>query len=412
MVEEFGGEGLVAEPELLNDDQVRKAVIKTVHNSNFNRDGGPGIPMFLYGTTKGDILDEHESVVVDLVCRRIKMLRDTPHSSLVNKSAIQLVNEGYVDIVKLFIKDEPHKNEKISSGRFRLIFSRSLIDEIVERVLYTELFDHFNERWVYLAPSQGIGFTDDMSQEFVARISAILSKLKELESNDISGWDFSVLYELLDALSDIYIKLLGAGEAVANIIKNEMFCVARKVMCASDGKLYICPLADGIMSSGCFKTGNGNSILRAFLATVVSLICGAEREQIFNKTMGDDCVEDRVGGERRISEYLKFGFRVTDTAVISESSSGFSFCSHWFDLDSGLSHLESWAKMVFKNVNSEFGLDRGGQVKFELNNHPRRREILDLLKNCGWARPIKLDELFRKVAPDAMINENETISLW
>lgn len=62
------------------------------------------------------------------------------------------------------------------------------------------------------------------------------------------------------------------------------------------------------MSSGCYMTGNGNSIIRSFLATCVSIILGAEPNQIFNKTMGDDCIEDRVGGSKRIETYLNFGF--------------------------------------------------------------------------------------------------------
>lgn len=367
--------------------------------------------MFKFGSDKGQILEEHRSVVVDLVYRRIRLLRDTDHSALLQKSAIQLVAEGYVDIVKLFIKDEPHKKDKILNKRFRLIFSRSLIDEIVERVLFSELFDYFNARWTVLSPSQGIGFTDDMSIDFVARISDILEKLRELESDDISGWDFSVTYQLLSELAEIYVSLMRADDKCANVIRNVILCVARKVMCTSDGKLYIF-LQDGVMSSGCYMTGNGNSIIRSFLATCVSIIHGAKPEQIFSKTMGDDCIEDRVGGIERSGTYLRFGFRVTDTAIINAESDGFSFCSHWFDLSSGLSYLESWAKMIFKNINSDFGIDRGGQVKYELNNHPQRSEILTLLKDCGWAHPIRLEDVFRKVAPDAIINENETISLW
>lgn len=384
---------------------------RVISKSVFNKEGGPGIPMFKFGSDKGQILHEHKSLVVDLVYRRIRLLRDTKYCDLAQKSAIQLVAEGYVDIVKLFIKDEPHKRDKIDNKRFRLIFSRSLIDEIVERVLFSELFDYFNSRWVKLSPSQGIGFTDDMSVEFVARISIILNRLKELESDDISGWDFSVTYQLLSELAEIYISLLQADESCSNVIRNVLLCVARKVMCTSDGKLYIF-LQDGVMSSGCYMTGNGNSIIRSFLATCVSIILGARPEDIFNKTMGDDCVEDRVGGSRRAETYLKFGFRVTDTAVINSKSQGFSFCSHWFDLSTGLNYLESWAKMIFKNVNSDFGIDRGGQVKYELNNHPQRSEILFLLKDCGWAHPIRLEDVFRRVVPDAIFNQDETISLW
>lgn len=390
---------------------MKSLIDKVISKSVFNKEGGPGIPMFKFGSDKGQILQEHRPLVIDLVYRRIRLLRDTPHSDLLEKSAIQLVSEGYVDIVKLFIKDEPHKKEKISNKRFRLIFSRSLIDEIVERVLFSELFDYFNARWTELSPSQGIGFTDEMSLSLVAKISSVLDKLGELESNDISGWDFSVTYQLLSELAKIYIELLRADDDCSNVIRNVVLCVARKVMCTSDGKLYIF-LQDGVMSSGCYMTGNGNSIIRSFLATCVSIVLGARPEQMFSKTMGDDCIEDRFGGAKRSEVYLKFGFRVTDTAVIESKSSGFSFCSHWFDLSTGLSYLESWAKMVFKNINSDFGIDRGGQVKYELNNHPQRSEILSLLKDCGWAHPIRLEDVFRKVAPDAVINADETISLW
>lgn len=53
------------------------------------------------------------------------------------------------DNIKLFIKDEPHKLSKAEIGRWRLISAQSLVDQMVDRVLFyswvqTEIVDHFS----------------------------------------------------------------------------------------------------------------------------------------------------------------------------------------------------------------------------------------------------------------------------
>lgn len=43
------------------------------------------------------------------------------------------------DPLKIFIKQEPHKDKKIAEGRLRLIMSVSLIDSMVDRILFMRL---------------------------------------------------------------------------------------------------------------------------------------------------------------------------------------------------------------------------------------------------------------------------------
>lgn len=44
--------------------------------------------------------------------------------------------EDEADPIKLFIKDEPHTRKKIKAGRYRLISALSLVDQVVDRILF------------------------------------------------------------------------------------------------------------------------------------------------------------------------------------------------------------------------------------------------------------------------------------
>ena len=55
------------------------------------------------------------------------------------------------DLIKLFIKDEPHKVSKIDNGAFRLIISVTIVD-----ILLTTIF--FSEFWVCLYKKNALRF--------------------------------------------------------------------------------------------------------------------------------------------------------------------------------------------------------------------------------------------------------------
>lgn len=52
------------------------------------------------------------------------------------------LDEDVADPIRLFIKPEPHKEEKLKAGRYRLIYSIGIIDQIIDHML----FDVFNTK--------------------------------------------------------------------------------------------------------------------------------------------------------------------------------------------------------------------------------------------------------------------------
>lgn len=52
-----------------------------------------------------------------------------------------LSGEMEADDIKVFVKQEPHSWEKISEGRFRLISAVSMVDTMVDRIVFGDLVD-------------------------------------------------------------------------------------------------------------------------------------------------------------------------------------------------------------------------------------------------------------------------------
>lgn len=238
------------------------------------------------------------------------------------ETPVQAVQEGLVDPIRLFVKPEPHKLEKIRNRRFRLIASVSIVDQLVARMLFRdqneiELLMHNT-----IPSKPGQGFSQDEQvlnfTESVATLAGCPSNelvenwSKYLIPTDCSGFDWSVpMWLLEDELAVRNALTLECPQGLRKMRETWLSCLGESVFCLSNG-LLLAQTSPGIQKSGSFNTSSTNSRMRYMLA----LYAGAE----WAVTMGDDALES-VSAD--LTQYARLGIKC-------ERAEEFDFCSHLF----------------------------------------------------------------------------------
>jgi len=273
----------------------------------------PGVPLCRVAASNGALLDKQAYDVANAIVQRVKLLSSTSPDELAKLTPIELIQRGFCDPIKLFVKNEPHPVEsKIKTGRVRLISAVSLLDSHVERSFSTNQNDAEKLNWLTCPTACGIGFTDAQNRAVFAHIDA---KGPRAES-DISGWDWSVQdYEIVvEALRRVRAAEVDADSPLGRLILNRQWCLANSVFALPDGTLVAQSLP-GCMKSGSYNTAQSNSWIRVFLARMA----GAG----WAKAAGDDCVEAQVDGA--LQRYEQMGRIVKFYKPCPKDS--FEFCS-------------------------------------------------------------------------------------
>lgn len=244
-------------------------------------ESSPGVPWHVLASSNEDLFKLHAPLVRREVMHRLAKLAEISEEDLSRLSAEDLVRKGYCDPIRVFVKNEPHSLSKLKDKRYRLIMSVSVVDNIVERILCSELNNSEIARYGDLPAKPGMGF----SRKHVDSVGAHLERLDSLHSTDVTGWDWSVSGEELrfDARRRICASGVARDHVFARLLSNRFTCLARSVISFSDGTM-VAQSFDGLMKSGSYITSSGNSWIRYACA----LLSGSTDAV----TMGDDCVED------------------------------------------------------------------------------------------------------------------------
>jgi hypothetical protein len=326
-----------------------------------NKKATPGVPWVAFGASKGYAWKAHQDYIVDAVLERLKLLSEVDSNYLKSLTPLQLVEAGFVDPVKVHVKNEPHKREKLNTGRVRIISGVSLVDELVERLLCglqnnTEICN-----WLTIPSKPGIGLTSD---EQVAKF--IDSIPPNPASSDVKGYDWCLHEWLFELDLDCRIRLAQAArEGVFHrVLRNRYICLCRSLFVTSDGCCFE-QLFPGIMKSGSYLTSSTNSRIRYILA----LLVGAA----WALTMGDDCLEDQVDDAHL--KYQQLGIRIKEYKLNCNE-----FCSHEFR--DGVGVPLNFAKGLFRLVSTfHHDLDplKIHQFRSEYRHSPQLPDVEELL---------------------------------
>jgi hypothetical protein len=273
-----------------------------------------------------------------------------------------------MDVVRLFIKKEPHGAKKIVSKRWRIISCLSLVDQILDRILHTgqnklEILLHS-----HIPSCSGLGFdTVNDIEEFKSKVSRN-AKGGKIASADVSGFDWSVQeWELLfDA--DCRIALAHAeNTAYAVLVIARIHCICRSVLATDDGTMYAQTAEHyGIQKSGTFNTASTNSRIRIILAWLI----GAD----WAIAMGDDCLEEPV--DDATAKYALYGHPLK---MYDIQDGRYEFCSHYFS-ENGV-YPSNPAKSVFRLLSHDvISADLMTAMIHFMRAHPDLAGLLSLLQ--------------------------------
>uniref|UniRef100_A0AAD2KQ57 P1-P2 fusion protein n=1 Tax=Kalanchoe marnieriana polerovirus TaxID=2885086 RepID=A0AAD2KQ57_9VIRU len=285
-------------------------------------DAGIGVPYIAYGKPTHRSWVEDQALLPVLAKLTFFRLQKMLEVSFEEMTPEELVTHGLCDPIRLFVKGEPHKQSKLDEGRYRLIMSVSLVDQLVARVLFQNQNKREIALWRAIPSKPGFGLsTDEQVREFVESLArqvgttsedVILNWKNYLTPTDCSGFDWSVADWMLQ--DDMIVRnrlTIDLNPTTERLRACWLKCISNSMLCLSDGTL-LAQTTPGVQKSGSYNTSSTNSRIRVMAA----YHCGAK----WAVAMGDDALESCPAN---LDGYKQLGFKV-------EVSGQLEFCSHVF----------------------------------------------------------------------------------
>nr|QHA33869.1 RdRp [Atrato Sobemo-like virus 5] len=248
------------------------------------------------------------------------------------------------DDIKVFIKQEPHKEKKLREGTYRIISAVSLIDTFIDRILFA---------WLSRAQLDSVGRTPCLVGWSPVRGGwrAIVNRFGNQAVNclDRAAWDWTVQGYLVD-LWILFLENLPVNPPKWWL---EMFKLRFKLLFEDawfrfeDGT-RVKQATRGIMKSGCYLTILLNSLSQSLLHYIANHRCGKPMALNQPYSIGDDTVQEALSW---LLEYVKeledLGVTVTGAKV-----------QHWvefagFCFDGKTCYPAYWQKHLFNLSHTE-----------------------------------------------------------
>lgn len=250
----------------------------------------------------------------------------------------ELVEHGFRDLVSPFIKQELHPPRKVAKGAWRIVQCVSLVDQLIERILYTRAVLAVKTQYPESDAVVGIGFTDSMCAEFHAEARLALGP--DLKATDVAGWDRSLGQGwVLEAAESIIRSATRTYPAWETAVRNHAWIITNPAFIVPDGQKHAVVVRPkpGGMLSGSFMTTMFNTLARLDVSDAAgSLRC---------KAAGDDALERFTPGYDYIKAYADLGFEIRESTT--KTPGVFEFCSHEYrDSQPSAARLVSWRKAV------------------------------------------------------------------
>jgi len=348
----------------------------------------PGYPLMRLAATNKELLELHWSLVENAAVARLQLLEEVDLVDLRAMNASELVEGGYTDEVRVFVKNELHSKAKAAEGRMRLIMSISVVDQVVERVLNSAQNQLEINRWEKLPSKPGMGLDDDSLLSLEEQVHLLSNGIGEPVSSDISGFDWSVSQWALDLDAQVRAALSGAPIWL-KVHEKRAVCLGLSQLVFSDGAVWD-QLIPGIQKSGSYNTSSTNSRIRAMLAWLVAGRIGnpryGGRESLEGggkvMAMGDDAIETTTSMDLLKPNYERLGF------TLKEVSRDIEFCAYSFDLYGGFKPLRV-VKMVASLLRTAVRDEQHEDelivaLQYELRHSDQLDWAMTVIRASGW----------------------------
>lgn len=251
-----------------------------------------------YGSTNREIFG-YENGILD--ASRVKLVR------IAVKDRYDSVTKGerVADPLKVFVKQEPHKRTKLQEGRIRLIMSVSLVDTIVDRILFRRIMyratQNFSKTNIMIGWSPVSGGYRLIQAKF-AGVDTI--------SIDKKSWDWTVKIWLLHAVKDLIVRLANdAPEWWLKAVDTRFHMLFEDPTFIFGDGVTSKQRMPGIMKSGCYLTILINSLAQLILHNMALVKLQLPKQRFI--CIGDDTVQESFP---EVESYISFlehlGFRI------------------------------------------------------------------------------------------------------
>lgn len=330
-------------------------------------DTSPGLPWVGLGCpTIGDVIRKYPHQLVAAVRERLDVRLKLPIGEAKLMSPSELVKIGYRDVVRVFVKQEPHSESKIVSGRVRLIMNTSLTDILCDRLCLEALANREVDMWDKIPSKAGMGLDDENIELLRAGVPP-----GHVFSSDAKAFDFHVAEWTMEIAAEVEVLQYDVAESsdLAHLIHASVVATCRKVWALANGLLYE-QLDPGKQESGSRMTACRNSKIRSILAYLAGAnwVCA----------MGDDALERWPGDVfDPHGNYAKLGHRIE----VPDLPPGvlYEFCSTHF-MEDGANVPQGWPKTFYRLLGHKPDLLLRKQFEYELRDSPelpRLREFCD-----------------------------------
>lgn len=306
----------------------------------------------------------------------------------------QLVQEGVCDVVKVFIKKEPHSLKKIAEGRLRIIASVSLVDQIVTRLLCMKQNKAEIEQWESCPSAPGLGL-NDAGLKVIWEVASQLNEAGDVCETDISAWDWSVQQWEIDLDAEIRAALAGVTEdsILAQLLRTHAYVVGHSVFVLPDGEMLEQTVPGGQLS-GDYNTSSTNSRMRVIASLAarfkacLHLLPKETLRKMFPllgiKCMGDDSFEIWF---KELVEALESIGHTVKMCVQRPGLKNFEFCSQVF-VKSGVAYPVDFSKTLFRFLSHNPADPQYGEYRAQLLHYARHlpSELLQKVKSLADAR--------------------------
>lgn len=219
------------------------------------------------------------------------------------------------DPIRLFVKTEPHKRKKIELRRWRLISSVSVVDQIIDHMLFGEMNDLLVNSW-FETPLK-IGWTPFKGGYRLVPRGPVLAI-------DKSSWDWTVKRWILEEVLQVRLKMAHGSryEDWANLVVWRYNCLFVRPLFQTSAGVQLRQLVEGVMKSGCVNTITDNSIMQLILHARVCVELGIPLGWFW--ALGDDTLQELPSRPKPYMDLLR-QFCIVKQAVCKPEFAGFDF---------------------------------------------------------------------------------------
>lgn len=258
------------------DDFMTRAHFERVV-SGIDMTSSPGYPHCQYYSTNAEMFGFKHGVIPEVkleeiwatVKMQIKMRKSDP--------------------IRLFIKPEAHKQEKLRGYRYRLISSVSVIDQIIDAMLFGSMNKEILSKPLQ-QPCKG-GWSPYVGGWKIAPREGVMSL-------DKSAWDWSVCGWIVDMELELRLRLCDNPTAewkdLAVWRYRELY---ESPVFVTSGGLKLKQLEPGVMKSGCYNTLVSNSIMQSIVHHRACYEVDLDPGWMW--TLGDDTIQSAYYAEDR-----------------------------------------------------------------------------------------------------------------